>query len=411
MNVARLLNAHNFIVVVTTFLFFTFSPVGAVEDVASTLESTDESDSLEVSLLTCSPGTDLYAMFGHSAIRVKNVNSGVDIAFNYGMFDYDSDNFIYRFVKGETDYVLGAEESDNFFFRYGMMGNEVVEQILNIESSEKAVLFDLLRVNYLPDNRMYRYNFLYDNCTTRARDIIEKAIWADIDYGCDGGRMTYREILHSFTSVSPWAEFGIDMLLGAEVDRVAGSRGQMFIPSIYSQMLDSATWNGLPVVGEKRIAVNKGEMAESFTFPVTPLVFFWCFFGFMLLMSLFDFLKMNLTLWVDAVVLIAQGAAGLIVAFLFFFSEHPAVGTNWLVAVFNPMPLVLMYWMLKCKSKRVTCWLNTANLAVLALFTLAIPFLPQVLNPAMLPLVLTLLLRALVGECVVRRRMASLPSL
>ena len=114
-------------------------------------------------------------------------------------------------------------------------------------------------------------------------------------------------------------------------------------------------------------------------------------------------------MWVDALLISLQGLAGVLVAFLFLFSEHPAVGSNWLVVVYNPLPLVVVYWMLRAKNRRVTCWLNTANLTVLALFTFAIPFIPQVLNPAMLPMVLTLLVRALVGECVVRKWFFNLP--
>ena len=417
MNIAHFMNAFRCLMVVAVWLH-SFSAVWAVGDKEMRDSVAADVDSLEVSLLTCSPGTDLYAMFGHSAIRVRNVDKGIDIAFNYGMFDYDSDNFIYRFVKGETDYVLGAEDTDGFFFRYGRMGNEVVEQCLNMDASEKAMLFELLRVNYLPENRTYRYNFLYDNCTTRARDIIEKSLSAthgvSVKYGAVHAEQTYRDILHDFTCVSPWAEFGIDMLLGTEVDKVADMRGQMFIPSIYSQMLDSASRScnedqTCMMVREKRVPVFKGQPADTYSFPVTPIVFFWSVFGVVVLISLVDYFKRNLTVWVDALLFSVQGLAGVLVTFLFLFSEHPAVGSNCLVVVYNPLPLVFIYWMLRAKNRRVTCWINTANLTVLALFTFAIPFIPQVLNPAMLPLVLTLLIRALVGECVARKWNFNLP--
>jgi len=398
--------------IITVLLYLSFM----VSAVALPHENTyADNASYSVSLLTCSPGEDLYSMFGHSGIRLRNNVTGEDLVFNYGMFNYDVDNFIFQFVRGETDYELGVEYAEDFFWRYGVRKHGVVEQELDLTDKQKRKLVLLLYDNYRPENRVYRYNFLYDNCTTRARDVIEKAVSEDgggVEYLIESDSVSFRTILHGFTGVYPWVEFGIDMLLGAEVDRIANRRESMFIPSYYKKDVDGATV--VYVDGTtcgKRLVKNASEVLtdkivhEETSFLLTPIFVFWFMFAAVLIISVIDIRRCRSTWWVDLILLTVQGLAGVIIAFLFFFSEHPAVGTNWLVVVFNPLPLLLMFWIINSRRKCQPCWLSTAYLAVMSLFVLSIPFIPQVLNPAMIPLVLILLLRALSGEIVVRRRL------
>ena len=132
-------------------------------------------DSIQFSLLTCSPGTEIYSLFGHTAIRYRNFTQNRDLVFNYGMFSFSTPNFIYRFVKGETDYQLGINTFESFETEYYFRGSKVYQQVLNLTDAEKLELEKLLFENYRPENRVYRYNYFYDNCTTRARDQIEKS--------------------------------------------------------------------------------------------------------------------------------------------------------------------------------------------------------------------------------------------
>ena len=150
----------------------------------SMLSYAQKRDSIQFSLLTCSPGTEIYSLFGHTAIRYQNYTQNKDIVFNYGMFSFSSPNFIYRFVKGETDYQLGVNDFRSFEAEYMFRGSSVYQQILNLTYEEKLKLQNLLFTNYLPQNRVYRYNYFYDNCTTRARDQIEKCIDGDVESGC-----------------------------------------------------------------------------------------------------------------------------------------------------------------------------------------------------------------------------------
>ena len=163
-------------------------------------------DSATVSLLTCSGGREVYEQYGHTAIRFNN-NRGTDITFNYGVFDFNTPDFVYRFIKGETDYQLGIEPFEYFRSSYARRGSEVREQVLNLTSDEKVRLFQSLCVNFQPENRIYRYNFFYDNCTLRARDMIEGSVEGGIEYnGFDADvpadeTVSYRDIIH-ITTVS-----------------------------------------------------------------------------------------------------------------------------------------------------------------------------------------------------------------
>ncbi|MBQ4588761.1 MAG: DUF4105 domain-containing protein, partial [Bacteroidaceae bacterium] len=187
-------------------------------------------DSVRISLLTCEPGSEIYALFGHSAIRYENPAKQEDWVFNYGMFSFKEPNFVMRFVKGETDYQLGVVPFRYFEAEYGMRGSSVYQQELNLTNAEKEKLAGLLFENYLPANRVYRYNYFYDNCTTRARDKIEESIQGKVVYPVSDRVVSYRDILHEFTAGSEWSEFGIDLCLGSEADEPIDERKQMFAP-------------------------------------------------------------------------------------------------------------------------------------------------------------------------------------
>ena len=377
-------------------------------------EAEEGEDSLYVALLTCEPGWDAYKMFGHTAIRVRNLHvEDADWAFNYGIFDFNSKNFIWRFVVGETDYILSAEPTHNFFDRYSKEGLGVTEQELALSPAEKTELVRLLVINAQPENRTYRYNFLYDNCTTRARDKICEVAGKRLKTNSQPLDCTYRDILHQFTEGSPWTEFGIDFVLGCEVDRKVDAQTQQFIPSIYMADADSTTLFGdsigvHPLVADTRFYAPQGQPDKGFTFPVTPLTLFWVLLGVAILLSLLDWQRRRPTLWFDILLIFAQGVTGIVVFILFFFSEHPAVGTNWLVVTFNPLIFVMIWDIVRLhkhhklllgihkRDGKVIDWREIANLAGLG-FALLLYWLPlQVLNPAMLPLVLTLLIRSIV---------------
>ena len=181
-------------------------------------ENGQAQDSIRVSLLTCSPGQEVYSLYGHTAIRCVDFARGKDIVFNYGVFSFSQPYFIWRFVLGQCDYMVDAVYFDGFIRSYTERGSRVTEQILQLSGEEARMMMAYLIWNCRPENREYRYNFLYNNCTTMVRDVIERCVRGRVIYPARLPQRTTRDILHEYTQGHPWAAEGDDFLLGSAVD-------------------------------------------------------------------------------------------------------------------------------------------------------------------------------------------------
>ena len=359
--------------------------------------SEHKNDSLEISLLTCTPGPVAYSMYGHSALRVHNFTANLDLVFNYGVFDYNEDNFVFKFVKGETDYILGAEYAVGFFGRYKDEGAGILEQVLNLSQEECNTLNALLMENLRPENCTYRYNWLYDNCTTRARDVMERAIQGEVRYHAADQHLTARDILHQFNIVDRWMEFGENFILGYELDRTLSKRQQMFIPSFYAADVDSATilrpdGQVVSLVRETRYPLEQTLPQKSPDFD-TPMLIFILLFVFVAVICVFEIRRKQTFKWFDVTLSVCVGLAGLLVSFLFFFSEHAGVCTNMLVILFNPLAFVWIPFIIRRRTRVV----NYVILAEFVVFFVAAVAVRQCLDAAIWPLVSTLLLRVIVN--------------
>ncbi|WP_308772886.1 DUF4105 domain-containing protein [uncultured Bacteroides sp.] len=389
-------------------LFQLASPIRAYSDVRTGIMKFSQNDSIQLSLLTCAPGNEIYALFGHTAIRYQNFSQGVDWVFNYGMFSFNTPNFIYRFVKGETDYQLGITPFPYFEAEYALRGSSVYQQVLNLTPLEKQTLLRLLRDNYLPENRIYRYNYFYDNCTTRARDQIEKSIQGKVVYPSVSWTKTFRGIVHEFTVNSPWDELGIDLCLGAEADKAIDARKQMFAPFYMRYFADGAyiqdkDGNTRPfILREEKIVDVSPEIEPPFA--LTPMGAGALFLFLNVLVAFWQWRKKCIFWGWDVVLYAAQGIAGCIIAFLFFVSSHPTVGSNWLLILFNPIPLFYLPFMVYRDIKRKKDLYHLINLVYLTLFMLLFLPLPQKFNLTVLPLALGLLVNAASHVLVLNKR-------
>jgi hypothetical protein len=352
-------------------------------------------DSVRISLLTCAPGSEIYALFGHSAIRYENPEKDQDWVFNYGMFSFKEPNFVMRFVKGETDYQLGVVPFRYFETEYALRGSSVYQQVLNLTDEEKVRLISLLEENYLPSNRVYRYNYFYDNCTTRARDKVEESIQGKVVYPETEKEVSFRDIIHEFTAGSEWGEFGIDLCLGSEADEPIDERKQMFAPFYMMEAARGAMIHRadtvVPLVLEEFKVVDAVLEAEP-AFPLSPMT---CAMGLLVATAFvvgWGIRKGRPCLAWNVLMFFLQGLGGCIVAFLFFFSLHPTVGSNWLLMLFHPLALfylpIMIYRGIKGK-KDPYHWLNVA---LLTSFMILMPFISQEFNLTVLPLALSLLL-------------------
>ena len=356
-------------------------------------------DSMEVSLLTCSPGTEVYALYGHTAIRICNETTGEDWVFNYGVFSFSQPHFIWRFALGECDYQVGAVPFAYFAKEYEARGSSVYQQTLNLTSAEKRRLWALLLENMQPENREYRYNFFYDNCTTRARDRIEEAVDGEVVYPRADTVHTYREIIHQYTGHYPWAELGNDLCLGAEADRPITERQEMFAPFYMLHYADGAVirdpeGHERPLVsGKSKVVAGRGVGVQE-EFPLSPWACGWLLFALVALLTAAERWKHACFWWMDMVLMSLVGIMGLVLTVLFFFSGHPTVGSNWQIWVFNPIPLVAMPWVVRCGVKGRKTVYHAFNALVLIFFIIFSAFIPQDFCVVVVPLALTLLLRS-----------------
>lgn len=328
-------------------------------------------DSVEISLLTCQPHDEIYSLYGHTAIRYHDLhrNSKLDIAFNYGVFDFKKSFFVLRFVFGLTDYELGAYPYKFFLGEYRQFGSMVTEQVLNLTNEEKQSLHDALAINLLPQNKVYRYNYFYNNCTTKARDIIEQSINGKVEYAeRKGFTPTWREMVHDMTRHHPWARFGNDLLLGVMADTKATPRQQEFLPNILMSDFDHAQIYAdgqyLPMVKERRTAVPGGVQIISEGFPLSPLACAVVLSVLAVVIFLIEWRQRRTFLFWDVLLMVIVGVFGIILT-LMLFSQHPTVSLNLQYLLLNPLPWFFLWHVVRRRPTRY--WGITAFLAVLFL--------------------------------------------
>ena len=357
-------------------------------------------DSIRISLLTCASGGEIYSLFGHTAIRYENFTRGIDAVFNYGMFNFNAPNFIFRFALGETDYQLGVTNYEHFASEYNYLGRDVWQQTLNLTQAEKEHLFNLLQENYRPENRIYRYNFFYDNCATRPRDKIEESIIGKVIYPSEpqDGSRSFRDIVHQYCKEHPWARFGIDLCIGSEADRPITQRQMMFAPFYLMDAFAGAQIANdsiqRPLVSDKALIVDAVSDEEEGGWMPTPLQCSLLLFILTAAATLYS-LRKRTGLWgVDLVLFGTAGIVGCVLAFLALFSEHPAVSSNFLLLVFHPGQLLFLPYIIYCVRKGKKCWYLTLNLIILTLFIVLFPVIPQRFDFAVVPLALCLLIRS-----------------
>ena len=372
-------------------------------------------DNAKISLLTASPWYGaVYAFFGHTAIRVQDDSTGVDAVFNYGYFDSSQPYFIYNFVRGKTDYILGVDTFQGFINEYGYRGQQVVEQELNLSPEEKQQLYDALFINALSEYRGYRYNYFYDNCTTRPRDLIEKYTNGRIQYPPTASNQSYRDLVHECVDGYPWVRFGIDLLIGNQADSTIDVRTKMFIPAYLMDSFEEAVIQrndtlSEPLVKNTEILLNidteRNKKSEQGIF--TPFITAFALLLLTLIISLIQVIKLNKTRLpnlFDTILFAIAGLAGIILLVLMYFSEHPATNPNWNFVWLNPFALIAasFFWM-KSANKAVYSY-HFINFALLTLFLLLWWLIPQQLPVATIPFSMSLWLRSGTNIYMLRKR-------
>lgn len=362
---------------------------------------------LTISLLTCSPGHEAYELYGHTALLVESRQSATAVVYNYGVFDFEAPHFLWRFILGKCDYLLCPQRMDAFLYQYAERGSSVVKQVLNLTQAEAARMDSALRKEAELENRVYRYHIFRNNCTTRARDLIERCIDGEVVYPIRAPRHTFRSMLHTYTKGCDWVREGTDLLLGTDVDTLLTERDEQFAPLYMMAYADSAFIDrGLrrysPMVRERVVLLAENparqqiDAARQFSFPLSPSAFAWGLLALGLLLAIYECWRRRVVWPVDVLLLTLQGVVGVLLTFMALFSVHPAVASNWQVWVFNPLPLFFVYPVMKAARQRQFHVYHVFAAAFLTLFILFSFFIPQHFSILTRPLVLLLLSRALV---------------
>jgi phage tail protein X len=358
------------------------------------------SDSAVISLLTCDPVDDMaYTVYGHTAIRVNDPENSIDFVYNYGMFDFSSPNFLYRFARGELNYYLGGNYFADFFEEYYSRKSGITEQTLNLTKEEKQKILDALQINYLPENRTYLYNFLFDNCSTRPRILFEKNISGTIEYPEILPQTTFRTVVHRCNRNHRWLTFGIDLALGAPLDSPIGQKPQLFLPEYLMQVFGKAKTvmpdgTARNLVSATRILAPSYPIADK-PLDSNPAVILWLFFAAVLLISLLELRCKRYFRAVDFIMFSVYGLTGCMIFFLSFISIHPAVFPNYSIIWAHPLHLVLAVSLFIKPLKGFVKYWMLVNGIILLLFMAGWNLFPQQFNPAFFPLVLSLCTRSL----------------
>lgn len=359
------------------------------------------SDSAQIYLLTVSWGDDPSSAFGHSAIRVFDPVRGIDVVYGYGTYDFETPNFYFNFTIGKLLYSLSKASYDNFFYAYQSYGQALYEQKFNLTNKEKETLISNLEVNYQPENRYYRYDFFFDNCATRIRDIIEKSVDGKLIYDSSYVKkpLKFRQLIRPNYNNVPWLNFGIDLVFGTITDRVAPVTGYMFLPehmmNIYNNTTIAKGDSLRPLTQKSRELFPSQLTFEAPSKLFSPASVFTLVFILFLAITIFGYLKKHYNRWIDFPLFLLIGVLGLLMLFLMVASLHEELWYNFNIVWASPLCLLIAVGVV---LKSNSLWFKYILWFYVILLTLFIPIsflIPQEISLAAYPLMGILWLRGL----------------
>ncbi|MGJ7033385.1 DUF4105 domain-containing protein [Niabella hirudinis] len=330
---------------------------------------------LRISVLTCGTGDALYASFGHTAIRITDSAGGTDVVYNYGTFDFADPAFYSKFTLGKLLYFLDKEDFDSFLNTYEEEGRSVAEQVLYLDPLDKIKVRNFLETNFLPRNRAYRYDFLFDNCATRVRDIFPRVLGPSFQYGTLPGaqKMSFRQVVDGNLAGKPWQRFGIDLILGSPVDAQMSNWQAMFLPGYLYTGLQHAQYNGRPLTAGQSIFEGGAHKAVRGVSPV--FLVFLALFALVLSVHFIKPLK-RFNCGVDIAFLLITGLLGLQLLFMWYCTNHQACARNWNILWAFP-PNVFIAFSKRSRLRKYCCILAIGGLvAALIVHFLGVQQLP-----------------------------------
>lgn len=297
---------------------------------------------IEISILTCSPGKEVYSVFGHTAIRVFDKENNIDEVYNFGMFDFDTPNFEYKYLKGKLEYFRGVEKTDNFIKIYTYEERLITEQVLNLNEYEKNEIIDRLKFLHRPENKFYLYSFLEKNCSTETRDLLS---YIGIDFKKQELEKSNRTLINSYLKEMPWLKLGINLVLGKSLDKNSTRNQSMFLPDYLKKEIDNATLNGKKIVkNEQNLNSTQNSYRFNFQRILSPLLLF----SLIALMTFFWF-----PVQARLITCLLISITGLFILALWIFSGHEEVKNNLNIIWCNPLYFIYIPLFIQNKSNRI----------------------------------------------------------
>ena len=356
------------------------------------------SDSAKISLLTCAPGKDLYSAFGHTGIRVTDYKEHFDVVFNYGTFDDQQPNFYFNFVKGRMIYSITFDNFPDFMAEYVEEKRSVIEQDLQLTSDDKKKIFAFLYNNALPENRNYPYDFFWDDCATRPRDVFEKALGSRLEYKIDNtcgfaqGK-TMHDMLRIYVHDRPWVDFGFDLILGLPCEVPATPRNQTFLPDYLAKLFACAKIDGQPFVTNTTNLLDFS--LPAFNVPIQPV-------HLTMLLMLLGFLVFFIerrngshNYKFDFFVFLIAGLFGIFFICLWAFTTHYSLPKNMNMLWLMPTHFIAAFLLLKKEKPSWFKYYFLFTYLVMMVLLLGWKFNPQPANIAFAPLIILLAARSI----------------
>lgn len=303
----------------------------------------------EVYLLTYLPGNELYSLFGHSALRVRDPVNGIDLVYNYGTFDFSEPFFYIKFINGNLPYYLSRSSYTTALKQMKLENREVLEQRLSLTWNEKNTLFNQLETDYLPENRSYMYRFFKNNCATKIRDAIESVINEPIKYESTSYKLSFRQLIHKYLEEWPWVKLGIDLMLGEEADNLADTKETMFLPDYLTFHFALATVKraeGIHSLATRPVKIVDNQKMEHVKFLEPSLFFIFILVSLLILAPKF-YPKKSSFVFLDITIFGVSTIYGLILLYVALQSNQPELYPNynmlWSLPAIVPLSFHLSY--------------------------------------------------------------------
>ena len=355
----------------------------------------NENDTI-VYLLTCKPGTEKYSMYGHSALRVIDNYSGTDMVYNWGVFDCDTPNFAWKFIKGQLNYMLDKCTMNDFLETYSSEKRGVISQRINLNPEDVRKLLELIKENLKPENASYSYDFFFDNCATRIRDILEKAADGKIHHpaGVDSDERTFRYMIGEYQKPYLWLNFGTNIALGMKCDKKASFRERMFLPLEMQQCLSKTViyTNGrvVPLLQNPETIINYDMPAVKSATLLAPEIIIALVF--ILMIISIPLVRKNAYLKsIDVFIFFVFSVLAVFMLFFNFFADYQATKINLNIIWLNPLIILCLVSLLT--SKAGVIWFRLV-FYVSILFLVVSMILPQEFSKAVVPMCLILAFRS-----------------